>query len=119
MWILRQVLLTRRSTPRLAGWPLLFGLAFGLLVAGFQSAISQTYDKEQKPECQADSQSSVDKNRQADSGGSESETSRCKGVLTPPPIGDRGMVEPPPPTGDMPIIRPGDTPQQVPGTKPQ
>jgi len=119
MWTLRPISLTRLSMHRLSGKSLLFGLAFGLLVAGSQAAMSQADSKERQPECQADSQSSADKDRRAENGRSESEISRCKGVLMPPPTGDRGLVEPAPSTDNMPVIRPGDIHQQVPGPKQQ
>ena len=116
MWTLQPIFLIRRSMHRLSSKSLLFGLVFGLIVAGPQAAMSQADSKGQQPRCQADSQSSVNKDRRVENGQSESEMSRCKGVLTPPPTGDRGMVETPPPTGDMPVVRPGDTPQQTPKT---
>jgi len=119
MRTLRPVSLTRLSMHRLSGKSLLIRLAFGLLVAGSQAAMGQAGSKERQPECQADSQSSADKDRQAQNGRSESEISRCKGVLTPPPTGDRGLVEPAPSTDNMPVIRPGDTPQQLPGPEQQ
>nr|WP_246779041.1 hypothetical protein [Rhizobium sp. BK650] len=114
MWNLLRISLTRRLKLRRSGTVLLFGLAFGLLVAEASAAMSQTNTSDQRPKCQADSRSPTDNDRQTEEGGSESKISRCKGVLTPPPTGDREMVEPAPPTGDMPVIRPGDTPQQVP-----
>lgn len=40
---------------------------------------------------------------------------RCNGVLTPPDIGEREMVEPPPDIGRTPVIRPDDLPGQQPG----
>jgi len=119
MWTLRQIPLTRRPTHRFSSKPLVFGLAFGLFVAIPHAAMSQAGSREQQPGCQADSQSSVDTDRQTENEGSESKISRCKGVLTPPPTGDHGLVEPAPPTGDMPVIRPGDIPQQVPAPKQQ
>jgi hypothetical protein len=37
----------------------------------------------------------------------------CKGVLKPPPTGDREMATPPPTNeGKTPVIRPGDVPEQ-------
>jgi hypothetical protein len=37
----------------------------------------------------------------------------CKGVLKPPPAGDREMATPPPTNdGKTPVIRPGDVPEQ-------
>jgi len=119
MWTLRQVPLARQPMHRLSCKPFLFGLAFGLLIAAPHTAMSQAGSKEQQPGCQADNPSSVETDRQTENEGSESKISRCKGVLTPPPTGDRGMVEPASPTGDMPVIRPGDTPQQAPAPKQQ
>lgn len=119
MCILRPISLTRRSIHRLSGRSVLFGLAFALLLAGPQAAISQMDSKGPQPECEADSQSSVGKDRQSENRGPEGQTSRCKGLLAPPPTGDRGLVEPAPPTEDMPVIRPDELPQQVPGTKQQ
>ncbi|MBB3595792.1 hypothetical protein FHX08_006209 [Rhizobium sp. BK529] len=103
----------------LSGKSLLFLLGLGLLLVGPQAAVGQVDSTRQQPDCQADSQPSIKKDRQAEDDGKESDTSRCKGVLTPPPTGDRGMVETPPPTGDMPVIRPGETPQQAPQPKQQ
>lgn len=40
---------------------------------------------------------------------------RCEGVLSPPPIGDREIVEPPADTGTTPVIPPGTVPEQPPG----
>ncbi len=36
----------------------------------------------------------------------------CGGVLTPPPTGETGIVEPPPDVGETPIIPPGQLPGQ-------
>lgn len=35
----------------------------------------------------------------------------CNGVLRPPSVGDRELVEPAPPVGDTPVIRPGEIPK--------
>jgi hypothetical protein len=45
---------------------------------------------------------------------SENTLEHCKGVLTPPKIGDHEIEEPPPNTGTTRIIRPGDIPEQAP-----
>ena len=39
---------------------------------------------------------------------------RCRGVLKPPPTGDKEIAEPPPDTGTTPIIPPGSLPEQPP-----
>ena len=109
--------MSKSRKQHVTGKLLLFPLASGLLLLGPQAALSQENSKGQQPECQADSQPSFKKDQQAENGGSESQTSRCKGVLKPPPTGDSGMVEPAPHTDDMPVIRPGETPQQAPQPK--
>ena len=39
---------------------------------------------------------------------------RCRGVLKPPPTGDKEIAEPPPDTGTTPVIPPGSIPEQPP-----
>lgn len=42
---------------------------------------------------------------------------RCDGVLEPPAVGDKDLIEPSPPTGDTPVIKPDELPHDGSGTK--
>lgn len=105
---------------RRGGLPAFVLLACGLLAGqalaqGTNAPATQNGTKCQAGQGQSNKTGRADQRPVQDGQSLSGSLADCNGVLAPPAIGDKGLVEPAPQTGNMPVIKPGQVQPKVSG----